>query len=80
MAEHDKNETRKEYKEFRELLRKGIGLRTQKEFANTVGISPAYLNKMLKNDLIPTPTRETLNNIAKHMPSIKKEILCKIKL
>lgn len=77
MAEHDKNETRKEYKEFRELLRKGIGLRTQKEFASTVGISPAYLNKMLKNDLIPTPTRETLNNIAKHMPSIKKEDLLK---
>lgn len=75
MAERDNKETRKEYKEFRELLRKGIGLRTQKEFANAVGISPAYINKMLKNDVIPTPTRETLNSLAKHMPSVKKEAL-----
>lgn len=50
----DTNNTKKEYREFRTLLRKGIGCRTQKEFAVAAGISPAYLNKMLKNDMIPT--------------------------
>lgn len=71
------NNNKKEYKEFRALLRQGIGCRTQKEFAAAAGISPAYLNKMLRNDVIPTPTRETINNIAKHMSSVKKEDLLK---
>ena len=71
----DTNESKKEYREFRALLRKGIGCRTQKEFAVAAGISPAYLNKMLKNDMIPTPTRDTISNLAKHMTSVTKNEL-----
>lgn len=75
MAEYDNKETRKEYREFRALLRQGIGCRTQKEFAAAVGISPAYLNKMLKNDVIPTPTRDTISNLAKQMTTVTKNQL-----
>lgn len=73
MTETDNN--KKEYKEFRALLRKGIGCRTQKEFAAAAGISPAYLNKMLKNDVIPTPTRDTISNLAKQMSAVTKNQL-----
>lgn len=69
------NNNKNEYREFRALLRQGIGCRTQKEFAAAAGISPAYLNKMLKNDVIPTPTRDTISNLAKQMTTVTKNQL-----
>ena len=42
-------DTKGEYKEFRELLRRGIGTRTQKAFAEEAGISKEHLNRLLNN-------------------------------
>ena len=36
-----------EFKEFRRLLREGIGIRTQREFARVSGISYTHLNRLL---------------------------------
>ena len=42
-------DTKGEYKEFRELLRRGIGTRTQKAFAEEASISKEHLNRLLNN-------------------------------
>lgn len=56
---------KKEYKEFRKLLRKAIGMRrTQAEFAMASKITPQHLNRLLNNELIGQPSRETLIKIA----------------
>lgn len=60
----------KEYKEFRDLLRKGIGTRTQSEFAEQTGISRGYLNRMLNAPQITRPSVSTLESIASGMMTI----------
>lgn len=58
------------YKEFQALLRKGIGTRSQKEFAEQVGIATAHLSRMLNNKEIPCPAKSTLIRIAKNTPAV----------
>lgn len=58
---------RKAYPKFQELLRKGIGTRTQKEFAEETGIAKESINRMLNNELIPQPSLTTLRKIANHV-------------
>ncbi|MDY6242286.1 MAG: helix-turn-helix transcriptional regulator [Lachnospiraceae bacterium] len=57
-------------KKFRELLKKGIGLRTQKEFAVQAGMSPATINRMLNEDVIARPKIKTLETLASHMHNV----------
>nr|WP_303181830.1 helix-turn-helix transcriptional regulator [Lachnoclostridium phocaeense] len=68
-------ESKGEYKEFRELLRRGIGTRTQKAFAEEVGISKEHLNRMLNNREINRPTISILRNMAGHMNTITERML-----
>lgn len=67
MAETNKKTN---YVKFRELLRAGIGTRTQKDFAAEVGLSKEYLNKMLNATEISRPSRGTLTSLAAHMTHI----------
>lgn len=60
---------------FRELLRKGIGLRTQKQFAEQTGIAHATINRMLNDDTISCPRLKTLETFADHMLSVSLEEL-----
>ena len=53
------------YTEFRKLLRRGIGSRSQKDFAKQAGMSQTYLNRMLKSEIIPDPSITTLEKIAR---------------
>lgn len=56
---------KKEYKEFRKLLKKAIGFsRTQAEFAQKTGITPQHLNRLINNPLIGQPSKDTLIKIA----------------
>lgn len=52
--------------EYQELLRKAIGSRTQKEFAEIAGLSPFNLNRMLNDDSssLSVPRKSTLKKIA----------------
>ena len=68
-------ESKGEYKEFRSLLRRGIGTRTQKAFAEEVGISKEHLNRMLNNKEIARPTITVLRNMASHMETISEQML-----
>lgn len=61
---------KKEYKKFRDLLRGGIGSRTQKAFAKEAGISAEHLSRMLNQPLIFQPTLSTLRKLADHMESV----------
>lgn len=71
MAEKkEKQDNKGEFKTFRELLKKGIGLRTQADFAEACGITRPYLNTLLKKDLISRPTVETLRKMAKAMSNV----------
>ena len=54
---------KKDYKEFQNLLRKGIGSRSQKEFAEAVDISAPHLNRMLNNEKIARPSVETIKKL-----------------
>lgn len=65
-----KNTNKGEYREFRELLRRGIGDRSQRSFAKEAGISPEHLNRLLNQDEIGRPEVETLEKIAYAMGSI----------
>ena len=56
---------KKEYKEFRELLRTAMGELSQQEFADKAKISRGHLNRLLNNELISRPSAETLCQIAK---------------
>lgn len=72
----DKQDNKKEYKEFRELLRKGIGLRTQSDFAEAVGITRQHLNRLLNETMIYRPSQDTLKSMAKNMAGVSyKELL-----
>ena len=70
MAEKTKQENKGEFKAFRELLKKGIGLRTQADFAEVCGITRPYLNTLLKKETISRPTVETLKKMAKVMKNV----------
>lgn len=50
---------------FRDILRTGIGTRTQKEFAEATGISKEYLNRILNNKEKSTPSLNTLMSISR---------------
>lgn len=58
------------YTKFRELLRYGIGSRSQRTFATQAGISYEHLNRLLNQDEIGQPSRETLEKIAKAMNTV----------
>ena len=54
---------KKAYLEFRNLLRKCIGNKSQKDFAKESGISIEHLNRMLNNETISQPAVKTLIKI-----------------
>lgn len=56
---------------FRELLREGIGSRTQKEFAEKVKMSPVTINRMLNDEVISQPRTQTLSVFAANMTNVK---------
>lgn len=60
----------KNFKEFRSLLRKGIGTRTQKEFANEVNMAEPTINRMLNAEEISRPRKATLEKIAPQMRGV----------
>ena len=68
-------DTKGEYREFRELLRRGIGTRTQKAFAEEAGISKEHLNRLLNNKEISRPSAAILKNMASHMNTITERML-----
>lgn len=57
------NATKKAYSEFRQLLVKCIGSDSQADFAIKAKISKEHLNRLLKNDLISRPSKDTLAKI-----------------
>lgn len=52
------------FKTFRGLLRGAICNRTQAQFAKETGLSPEHVSRMLNNDNIHRPTKQTLIKIA----------------
>lgn len=60
----------KNFKEFRSLLRKGIGTRTQKEFANEVNMAEPTINRMLNAEEISRPRKATLEKLAPKMRGV----------
>ena len=56
---------------FRELLRQGIGSRTQKEFAEKVKMSPVMINRMLNDEIISQPRTQTLSVFTANMTNVK---------
>lgn len=60
----------KNFVEFRALLRKGIGLRSQKEFAAEVGMAQPSINRMLNEEEIGRPKRSTLVKFAHKMRGV----------
>lgn len=57
----------KEYRQFRQILKEGIGNRSQTAFAEEIGIDVATLNRMLNSDFISRPRKKTLQRIAEHI-------------
>ena len=57
-------------KKFRELLKKGIGSRTQREFAAQTGIANVTINRMLNNENLPCPKVSTLETFAMNMSNV----------
>ena len=65
------NESRKgAYRRFRELLRCGIGDRSQRSFAKEAGITPEHVNRLLNSETISQPSRETLEKMAAVMNTV----------
>lgn len=54
---------KREYREFRELLRKAMGTQSQKAFAEACGLSPEHMNRLLNNSVISRPSKATLLKI-----------------
>ena len=52
--------------QFSILLKKAIGSRKQKDFAETIGITPAHLSRILNHKFETPPSAETLSKIAAH--------------
>lgn len=61
---------KKEYQEFRKILREALGADKQKDYAEKIGISPEHLNRLLNNHLINCPSKATLDQIIKASPWI----------
>lgn len=61
---------KKEYKAFRELLKKGIGDRTQTDFAEQCGISREHISRMLRERFIFRPSKSTLCKMAANMEGV----------
>ena len=55
--------SKKEYGEFRDLLKSCIGSESQSDFAIRANISKEHLNRLLKNDLISRPSKDTIKKI-----------------
>lgn len=70
LEKKEKQDNKKEYKEFRELLKKGIGLRTQADFAEAIGITRQRLNMFLRSETISRPSAELLRTMAKNMTGV----------
>lgn len=68
-------ENKGEYKEFRSLLRRGIGTKTQKAFAEEISISKEHLNRLLNNREISRPSAGLLKKMAAHMNTISERML-----
>lgn len=64
-----------EYKEFRKLLREGIGTRSKKEFAAACDITPEHLSRLLNNLYIGQPSLSTLARMAENMDDVTFEML-----
>lgn len=64
------NENTNNYKQFQELLRTGIGSRSQMEFAKAAGISRGNLNRMLNAEDAARPTIPMLKKLANQMPFV----------
>ena len=62
---------KKEYQEFRRILREALGTDKQKEYAEKVGISPEHLNRLLNNNLINCPSKATLDQIIKSLQILR---------
>ena len=58
------------YRKFRELLRCGIGDRSQRSFAKEAGITPEHVNRLLNSETISQPSRETLEKMASVMNTV----------
>lgn len=58
------------YTEFKEAVWQAIGTRSQKEFADAAGISPAHLSRFLSADIIGQPSRKMLSRMVKAMPNV----------
>ena len=58
------------YETFRSLVKKGIGSRTQKEFAEQAGISRVNLNRVLNAETIARPSKRTLYAYSMHMKGV----------
>lgn len=61
---------RGEYKKFRDLLRGGIGSRTQKAFSDETGVTPEHLSRMLNQPVISRPSLTTLRKLAKKLDTV----------
>lgn len=55
------------YEKFKELLKEGMGTRSQKEFAKVTGIARETISRMLNKEEIPQPSKDTLARIAKNI-------------
>ena len=67
---------KEEFAEFRMLLRKGMGTRTQAEFARDAGISPQVLNRMMNLPVISRPRAKTLQMLAAQTEGVSlKELM-----
>lgn len=55
---------------FKKLLRKGIGSRTQKEFARQVNMAPETISRMLNDTGISCPRMKTLEVLASKMSTV----------
>ena len=61
--------------EFRSLVRKGIGNRTQKEFSERTGIRQETLSRILNNDSISRPNISTLQKMSRCMLNVSYDEL-----
>lgn len=52
--------------EFCEMLRRGIGTRTQSQFAKAAGLTPEYVSRLLNGKTDAAPRLSTLEKIAVH--------------
>lgn len=57
-------------KRFRQLLKKGIGNREQKQFAKQVKIAPETITRMLNDEVISCPRKKTLEMLAENMKNV----------